>query len=86
MSPTLVCPHGLPWVPAGNCCHVAAQISLPQQMLVHVCAAFPSCNPKPAQAPAKFCPLERGEASVGKDGGSGELTLAHAASAQPSSV
>lgn len=37
-------------------------------------------------APAKFCPLERGDASVGKDGWSGELTLACAASAQPCSV
>lgn len=48
MSPTLGCPLGLPWVPAGSCCHMAAQISLPQQVQVHLCAAFPSCNLKTA--------------------------------------
>lgn len=35
----------VPRVPTGNCCHMAAQISLP-----HLCAAFPSCSLKTPQS------------------------------------
>ncbi|XP_017602402.1 PREDICTED: GH3 domain-containing protein, partial [Corvus brachyrhynchos] len=47
------------------------------------CQGLPFYCPFYQVGGAKCFPLERGEACVGKDGASGELTLAHAASAQP---